>query len=326
MSTSQTTASFYSASVISSEVVVVDPELQRLIDEMDHLHTTIPLDYLPCETPEQDAEFDPFGFTVDESYLSLYDLCGGDPTLVDTITCAYPGSTICSSSGSPPLVAATPSPTRDDSSLPAPTVGGKWAPSFHPGLIPSSLRHASAARTPAAPVTVPTLLPATPATPDPASAPASRSVGPSRPRRSAANIRTQPYRKAAPAPRKARGSEKHKGRTGYIETRDYLDAYPARAEGITLLRGYKALIQAGRWSPIIVEALVQIGVPYPMVALQKLLSELYDGEGEQEGMPKGAKGRPVYPWRVSFNGFLSSSTVSDDSDFTGFALLARVCQ
>ncbi len=59
---------------------------------------------------------------------------------------------------------------------------------------------------------------------------------------------------------------------------------------------------------------MQIGVPYPMVALQKLLSELYDGEGEQEGIPKGAVGRPVYPWRVSFKSFLSYSTVSHDND------------
>ena len=312
MSTNQTTASFYSASV-TSKIPVFDPELQGLIDELDHLDTANTLNYLPCGAPEQDGVSDTIAFTVDESYLSLYDLCGGDPTLVDTIKWEYPGPFIGSSTTTPPLVATIPSPTRDDSSFPAPTVGGKWVPAFHPCLVPSSLRYAPTAHTPATPVTVPTLHPATPATSDPAPAPASRSAGPSRPRRAADIIRTQPYRKAAPAPRKAKSSGKHKGRIGRVETRDYLNAYPARAEDMTLLQGYRGLIRAGRWSPIIVDALKQIGVPYPMVALQRLLSELYDGEGEQEGMPKGAEGRSLYPWRVSYKRFLSSRTVSDNN-------------
>ena len=290
MSTSQAATSFYSGSVISSDISVFDPELQKLIDDLNHLDTTITTDSLPYGGPDQGASLDSFGFAGDEeSYLSLYDLCGGDPNLVDTIKCVYPSSSISYSTSTPSLVAATPPSTSNDSSFPAPTVGGKWVPSFHPGLVPSFLRNT---RTPAAPVAIPNPQPH-PATSDPS--PASRSAGPSRSRRIADNIRTQPYRRAAPAPRKARGSGKHKGRIGRLETRDYLDAYPARAENITLLQGYRGLIRAGRWSPIIVDALMQIGVPYPMVALQKLLSELYDGEGEQEGVPKGAEGRPIYP-------------------------------
>ena len=315
MSTSRTAGSFYSASVISSEIPVFDPELQRLIDELDHLNT-ITLESLPCGGLEQGAVFDLFAFTVDdESYLSLYDLCGGDPILVDKIKREYPGSSIGSSTGSPPLVAATPPPMSDDFGFPTPTVGGKWVPSFNSALVPPSLRCAPTAPTPTAPIAVPTPHPATDTT-NLALAPASasRSAGPSRLCRSANNIRTQPYRKAGPAPRKARGSNKHKVRIGRIETRDYLDAYPARAEDITLLQGYRELIRAGRWSPIIADALAQIGVPYPMVALQRLLSELYDGEGEQEGIPKGAEGRPVYPWRVSLKRFLPFSTASDDTD------------
>ena len=313
MSTNQTTASFYSASVTSSEIPIFDPELQRLIDELDHLNIANTLEYLPCGAPEQDGVSDMIAFTVDESYLSLYDLCGGDPTLVDKITWEYPSSFIGSSTTTPPLVATIPLPTRDDSSFPAPTVGGKWVPAFHPGLVPSSLRYAPTAHTPATPVTVPTPHPATPATSDPAPVPASRSAGPSRPRRAADIIRTQPYRKAAPAPRKTKGSGKHKGHIRRIETRHYLDAYPARAEDMAVLQGYRDLIRTGRWSPIIVDALRQISVPYPMVALQRLLSELYDGEGEQEGIPKGAEGRPLYPWRVSYKRFPSSRTVSDDT-------------
>ena len=99
--------------------------------------------------------------------------------------------------------------------------------------------------------------------------------------RAAANIRTQPDDKTAPA-RKARGSGKQKGRIGCIETRDYLDAHPVRAEDITLLQGYRGLIWVGRRSPITADALMQIGMPYPMVVLG-------DGEGEQKGMTKGAE-------------------------------------
>ena len=310
MSISRTAMSFYSESVISSEIPVFDPELQRLIEELDHLDTTVTIDSLPHGDPYQGASFDPFAFASDdESYLSLYDLCGGDPALVDDVKGVYSGSSIGHSTTTPPL-AATPSPMNDDFGFPAPTVGGKWAPSFHPGLAPPSLRDTPIALPPAALVAVPH--PQAPATPDPT--PASRSAGPSRAHRTAGNIRTQPYRKAAPVSCKARRSGKHKGRIGRTETRDYLAAYPARVEDITPLQGYRGLIRAGHWSPIIADALTQIGVPYPMVALQRLLSELYDGEGEQEGIPKGAEGRPAYPWRVSLKRFLSSSTASDDTD------------
>ena len=313
MSTSQATASFYPGSIISSEIPIVDPELQRLISELDHLGTSIALGSILCGVPEEDAVFDPVAFAIDdERYLALYDLCSSDPTLVEILKWEYPDSSIGSSTATPPLVTATPSPTSDDSSFPAPTVGGKWVPSFHPGPVPLSLRYAPTSPTPAAPVAVP--IPH-PATPDVAPAPASSSAGPSRSGRAANRVRNQPYRKAAPAPRKARGSGKTIGRIGRVETRDYLDAYPVRAENITLLQGYRGLIRTGRWGPIILDALTQIGVPYPMRALQKLLSELYDGEGEQEGIPKGAKGRPLHPWKVSFKSFLSSSTGSDDNNY-----------
>ena len=313
MSTSQATTSFYPGSIVSLEFPIVDPELQRLISELDHLDTSISLGSLLRGAPEQGAVFDSVAFAVDdERYLALYDLCGSDPTLVDSLKWECPDSSIASSTAAPPLVAATLSPTSDDSSFPAPTVGGKWAPSFHPGLVPLSMRYAPTAPTPPAPVAV--VIPH-PATPDPAPAPASRSAGPSRSSRTTNRVRNQPYRKAAPAPRKARGSGKTEGRIGRVETRDYLEAYPARAENITLLQGYRGLIRTGRWGPIILDALTQIGVPYPMMALQKLLSELYDGEGEQEGIPKGAKGRPLHPWKVSFKSFLISSTGFDDNDY-----------
>ena len=98
---------------------------------------------------------------------------------------------------------------------------------------------------------------------------------------------------AAPPLGKAKGMDRQR-----TETRDYLNAYPARAEDLTKLQGYRDLIRGGHWGSIMVDLLKQIGVPYPMKGLQTLLSELYDGEGEQEGMPKGVKGRPVYPWKV----------------------------
>src|SRR5882757_3684569 len=88
----------------------------------------------------------------------------------------------------------------DDSSFFAPTVGGKWAPSFHPGLVPPFLCYTPTAPTPAAPVGVPI---------------------------------------------------------------PHLDAYLAGAEDFTFLQGYRGLIRARHWDPIILDALIQIGVPYP---------------------------------------------------------------
>ena len=306
MSTSQTTASFYSRSAICTEHPVFDSELQRLIDELDHIGTSTPLDLPFCGAPQQDVESDPLAFAVDnERYLSLYDLCGGDPTLMDTMGWAYPGPSIAATTTTTfPLVAATPSPQRDDFDFPAPRVGGKWVPAFHPSLLPTSLHHAPSPLAVAAQLTVPTPRPATPDL-----APASSHAGPSRSARSAANARHQPYRKAAPATRGASGSTKgrRRGRAGRTETRDYLGAHPVRAEDLTPLQGCSDLIREGRWGPIIVDALRQIGVPYPTMGLQKLLAELYDGEGEQEGIPKGVRGRPAYPWRVSLKTFFRSS-------------------
>jgi hypothetical protein len=296
MGTSQATASFYSNSAISMGIPVFDPALQRLIDELNHLNTSIALDSLFCGAPQQDVEFGPF--VHDDCYLSLYDLCGGDPTLVDTIKWGYSCLSIASSA--PPLVTPTPPPRNDNFDFPPPGVGGKWVPTFHPGLVPTHLRHAPSPLALPAPLTVPT---PRPATPDPA--PASSRAGPSRSVRTADLIRHQPYRKAAPAKCEASGTIKSKGmgRAGRIETRDYLGAHPVTVEDLTRLQGYRALIREGRWGPIILGAIRQIGVPYPTRGLQKLLAELYDGEGGQEGISKGEEGRPAYPWRVSLKTF-----------------------
>jgi hypothetical protein len=299
----QTTTSFYPTSA-TMEIPVFDPELQRLIDQLDHLDTSIPLSSLLCGAPQQDAECDSFAFAVDsECDLSLYDLCGGDPTLVDTIKWAYPGRSIASSS-TPPLVAATPpairSPTSDTFDFPAPTVGGKWVPGFHPDSVPTYSHGAPTPLALSAPLTVPTIRPTSPDL-----APASSHAGPSRSARIADHIRHQPYRKAAPPKREASGAIKGNdmGRAGRIETRDYLGAHPARVEDLTRVQGYRALIREGRWGPIILAAIRQIGVPYPTRGLQTLLAELYDGEGRQQGIPKGVKGRPAFPWKVSFKNF-----------------------
>jgi hypothetical protein len=112
MSTSHATASFYPTSAIPTEIPVFDPELQRLIDELDHLDTLLSHSILIAE-PKSRMRVDPFALGADdEGYLSLYDLCGGDPTLVDTIIWANLGPSI-TSSATPPLVPATPSPKSD---------------------------------------------------------------------------------------------------------------------------------------------------------------------------------------------------------------------
>ena len=105
------------------------------------------------------------------------------------------------------------------------------------------------------------------------------------------------------------------GRKGRVETRDYLGLYPAKVGEMTRPQGYRALIREGRWGPIVVDALRQLGVPYPTKGLQKILSELYDGEGEQEGVPRGIEGRPALPWKVSLQAFRPSRTVSDDTPY-----------
>ena len=305
MSTSQTTASFYSVYI---ELPVFDAEVQKLIEDLDHLNNSIPLDYLLRGGPEQNTKFDPYTFAVnEEDYLSLYDLCSGDPTLVDNIRWRNLGPSITFSTTTPPLVVATPSPTSDDFTFPPPTVGGKWIPGSHPRLVPTSSYNAPSPLTPATSTNCP-------ATPGPASG--SSHAGPSRSVRSADNIRRhQPYRKATPALHKAWSSVegRRKGRKGRIETRDYLGLYPANVGEITRPQGYRALIREGRWGPLVMDALKQIGVPYPTKGLQKILSELYDGEGEQEGIPEGTEGRPALPWRVSFKPFLPFKTVSDNT-------------
>jgi len=296
MSTNCTTASFYSNSAITMESPIFDAEVQRLIDELDHLDNFITLDSLFCGAQKQ---FDSFALPADdESYLSLYDLCGGDPTLVDTIRRADSASSI-DSPATPPLSPAT--PTVEAFDFPAPTVGGKWVPGFHASLVPTFSYRMYAPIAPPAPLTVPTPRPATP-DPTPAPAPASPRAGPSRSTGATHNIRYQPYRKAAPAKREAPGSIKKKksvGRAGRIETRDYLAAHPVSIEDLTRVAGSRALIREGRWGCIIMDAIRQIGVPYPTRGLQELLAELYDGEGAQEGIAKGVKGRPPFPWRVS---------------------------
>ena len=277
-----------------------NPELQKLIGELDHLNASIPLDSLFGGAQQQDAGFDPFAFAGDDAnYLSLYDLCGGDPILVDTIKRGTSGTSI-GSSVTPPLVPGPPVPSSNDFDFPAPTVGGKWVPGFHSGLLPAYSGRAPTPLALAAPLPVPIPCPATPDL-----VPASTRAGPSRSVRIADHTRHQPYRKAAPAQRTSWSSikGKRKGRKGRIETRDYLNAYPVKPEDIKPLQGYKSLIWEGRWGPIIVDTLKQIGVPYPTMGLQRPLMELYDGEGEQEGVPKGAQGRPAHPWRVSLKPF-----------------------
>ena len=290
------------------EIPVFDPELQRLIDDLDHLNASIPLDSLLGGAQQQDAGFNPFAFTVDDAnYLSLYDLCGGDPILVDTIRRENSGTSI-SSSVTPPPAPAPPAPSSDDFNFPVPTIAGKWIPGSHSGLVPTSSYLAPTPLALAAPLPVPIPFPATP---DPV--PASTRAGPSRSVRTAGHTRHQPYRKAAPAQRTVWSSTKRKdkGRKGRTETRDYLRAYHVKPEDITPIQGYKSLIWEGRWSPIIVDTLKQIGVPYPKAGLEKILMEVYDGEGEQEGVPKGTQGRPAHPWRVSLRTFLASRIVSD---------------
>jgi hypothetical protein len=292
MSISQATATSYSGLAITTELLVLEPELQRLVDELDHLG--ISFDPL-CGVPEQDTECNLFAFAADdETYLSVYDLCGGDSALVDSIEWANLGPSIVSST-TPSLVAATPSPKSDYFAFPPPSIGGKWAPTSHHSAVSSSL-YGYAPPAPAAQVSAPTPHPATPSL-----ARSSNNAGPSRAIRATNNVRHQPYRKAVPITNKAKRSVKGKRRLE--TTKDYLDAYPATPENITPLPGYRGFIREGRWTPIMVDALRQIGVPYPMKGLQKLLSELYDGEGEQEGVPRGAEGRRTYPWRVSLESF-----------------------
>lgn len=324
MSTRQT-ASFCSKLAIPTELPIFDPEVQGPIDELDNLNNSIPLDYPFCEATEDSAKFDPLTFAMNENrYLSLYDLCRGDPTLVDTIRWANGSPSIVSSATTPPLVAATPSPTSDDFAFPSPIVGGKWVPGFHPGSVPTCSSHAAPPLAPSAPVTAPSPRPTTPGP-----APASSNAGPSRSARSADHIRRRhrPYRKEASAQRKGRGSTEGKrmGRRGRVETRDYLDLYPALAKGTTRPQGYRALIREGRWGPIVVHTLRQIGVPYPTKGLQKILSDLYDGEGEQEGVPKGIEGRPALPWKVSLSVFLPSRTVPDGTPSFQGSLSWHLC-
>jgi len=295
MNTCQTTASFYARSAITMEVPVFDAEVQRLMDELDHLGNYIALDSLLCGAQHQAGEFEPFALAEDVSYLSLYDLCGGDPTLVDAIRRADSASSI-DSPATPPLTPAT--PTVEAFDIPAPAVGGKWVPGFYPILIPTYSDRPPVPLALSAPLTVPT---PRPTTLDPAPAPASPCAGPSRSIGKDTNLRHQPYRRVSPAKREAPGSIKKKsvGRAGRIETRDYLAAHPVRVEDLTRVAGYRALIREGRWGCIIMDAIRQIGVPYPTRGLQELLAELYDGEGGQEGIAKGVKGRPPFPWRVS---------------------------
>ena len=294
MKTGQVPTSFYPRSAVSTEISVVDPELQRLTDELDHINALVLLDPFRG-TLGWPALFDPLVFALsdDEKYLSLYDLCSSDPTRVDAIKESSSALSITSST-TPPLVAATSSPESDCFAFPPSSIGGKWFPTSHPSLVPSSWYvHALPAPAPPTPC---------PATPDPT--PDSCSAGSPRSTRAIENLHHKPYRRAAPVPRRARGgiSGKH---TGRVETQDYLDAYPSNSEDIVTLHGYRDLVREGHWGPIIADTLRQIGVPYPIKGLRRLLVELYDGEGEQQGWPKGEKGRPVHPWRVSLKNLIS---------------------
>ena len=250
---------------------MVDPHIQRLVDELDHIGLSIPLDAVSGGLG-QDDEPNSFVLTPNERYLSLYDLCSGDPNLVDTIRQAN-SSPLDTSLATSLLCTATPSTESNDTPFPPLNVGGKWVPGSLGAPTPPVLRVLPA---PTAPITQACLL-------TPELAPALRRVCPSRRAKSAGNA----------------GRSTSGRRRGHTRTQDYLDVYPAKAQAMRRSNGYRAMIRGGRWGPIIADALRQIGVPYPMMGLQKVLSELYDGEGEQEGWPTEAKDRPAYPWKVS---------------------------
>jgi len=138
MKTGQVPTSFYPRSAVSTEISVVDPELQRLTDELDHINALVLLDPFRG-TLGWPALFDPLVFALsdDEKYLSLYDLCSSDPTRVDAIKESSSALSITSST-TPPLVAATSSPESDCFAFPPSSIGGKWFPTSHPSLVPSS--------------------------------------------------------------------------------------------------------------------------------------------------------------------------------------------
>ena len=297
MSTSPAAASFYSSSAISTETVIVDQDTQRLLEEFDHIGLSIPLDAI-FGGLEPDDEPNPVVLTPDEKYLSIYDLCGGDTNLVDTINQANLSPLV--NCPTPLLCAATPSPESNNFPFPPLDAGGKWVP----GSLDASTPHVP----PAPPALTTPVAQACLVTPE--QAPAPRRVCPSRRVKNAGITHHQLARTAAPVLCMARSgtSGRRRWRT---RTQDYLDTYPANAEDITRLNGYRAMIQEGRWGPIILDALHQIGVPYPMMGLQRVLSALYDGEGEQEGWPAEARDRPAYPWRVSLKAFWSPRTASD---------------
>jgi len=280
MTTSQTKAVSYFRSVISTGPLVLDPEVQRLVDGLDYLDTCTQLDSI-CGVPDQDATFDPFALAIDgESYISLHDLCRGNLNHMDIIR----GTDLLSSTMSlaTPPTTAIPSLEAHCSALPPPTISSKWVPTSHSGVAPVLLT------TPAQSVLVRPIAPrpSRPATLGPV--PPASTVGQLQSSNVVSGSRHQPYRNVAPPSNIARCKNK----------RDYLNAYPANPESITRFQGYRGLIREGRWGPLIVDALLQIRAPYPVKGLQKLLSELYDGEGEQEGVPKGTEGRPANPWRV----------------------------
>ena len=215
--------------------------------------------------------------------MALYDLCGCDPNLVDTINQAD-SSPLPTSSATPPLRASTSSPGSNDLPFPPPNVGGKWVPGSMDAPTQHVFRPPRASHAPIA------------------HAPAPPRICPSRRAKNAGKTRYQPTRTAPPAPYLARSTISGR-RWGRIRTQDYLDLHPANPQDMKRLHGYRAMIQGGQWGPIIADTLQQIGVPYPMTGLRRVLSELYDGEGEQKGWPAGAKDRPVYPWKVSLKTF-----------------------
>jgi hypothetical protein len=279
--------------------------------------------------------------TYRDSYLSLYDLCGGNPTLAEALLNGDGTSTV-----SPPAPACPYESLGEFLVNPPRWLPVWWTP---PCRVPPTCAPTpapvppTAAPAPVTPAPVPRATPAPGPVPVPVPVPVPAALrgsarrpppaptaGPSRSTASRSGsgraARQQPYVHRAKGERRVR----HR-----VSTRDYLNLHPASAADMARLEGHRELIEGGHWRPIIADALRQIGAPYPLCGLQQVLKELYDGEGQQAGWAEDtedaedaegeeeeegsgaeeAKGkRPQFPWRVSrWKAFFLCRTLSDDN-------------
>jgi hypothetical protein len=287
--------------------------------------------------------------TDGDSYLALYDLCGGNPTLAEALLNGEGTSSLA-----PP---APPCPYESLAEFlvdPPTWLPVWWTPPCRvpppraptPVPVPPTAAPAPVAPAPAPAPATPAPTPA-PAAPLPARAalrPRARrptrapTAGPSRSTASGSGsaraARHQPYPLAGAGEGEPRPAKRVRQR---VSTRDYLDLHPASAGDMVRVEGHRELIENGHWRPIIADALRQIGVPYPLCGLQTVLKELYDGEGEQAGYAEdaeegeeeeegrggeGAQGkRPEFPWRVSRGkAFFFAWTLSDDNFYRHHSL------